>query len=296
MDKSIKYTDAIAFLREYDFSKQRFADECGLQVNVLAGYLDGKDIPSPLDVARKVNETIERLREKYEPAPRFPFVETTVSRRVFEVAELCRKFEEMAVLCGDAGTGKTAALREYASRNDSTVLIEVDPSFTPGVLVLELAKRLHKGHSGTMHDLTVQILASLRATQRLLIFDEAELLNEKSLETIRRIQDKTGVPVLLAGMPKLIALIRGKRGESAQLYSRIGLYVELPKLQEEDVKNIVATLCPSSNGTWIEFCNKAHGNVRRLAKLVARARHIARLNHMSITAEVIQRASEILID
>ncbi|MEV9348723.1 ATPase, partial [Klebsiella pneumoniae] len=75
------------------------------------------------------------------------------------------------------------------------------------------------------------------------LIDEAENLPYRALEVIRRIHDKAGVGVVLAGMPRLIINLKGKRGEYAQLYSRVGFALDLQeKLPQADLQQILTNM------------------------------------------------------
>jgi DNA transposition AAA+ family ATPase len=47
-----------------------------------------------------------------------------------------------------------------------------------------------------------------RNNLRLLIFDEADRLNDDSFEVVRYLLDKTGCPILLIGLPRLLQVMR----------------------------------------------------------------------------------------
>ncbi len=56
---------------------------------------------------------------------------------------------------------------------------------------------------GTFDMVFRRLVKRLVGTKRMLIFDEAERLHYKALETIRDRHDETGRPVLLTGKPNL---------------------------------------------------------------------------------------------
>ncbi|MEB3460510.1 transcriptional regulator, partial [Pasteurella multocida] len=130
----------------------------------------------------------------------------------------------------------------------------------------------------------------------LIIVDEAELLSTKSLEYIRRIHDLTKCGVVLAGMPRLIVNLKGKYGELAQLYSRVGVCCDLGNaLTSEDV----ALLAEKGLGTdeFNELLFKvSKGNARRLNKLMRGAVRIAEMNKRTLDEALINRYAEMLIN
>jgi DNA transposition AAA+ family ATPase len=231
------------------------------------------------------------------PEQEFSFVETSVSRRVFELCKLAASFKEIAVITADSGAGKTTALIEYARQNQKTaILLQVEPGYTPKVLFFELFPKVCPGTPDNLHDAVSKIQSKLYNSGKLLIIDEAELLEYRTIELLRRLHDKAGIGIILAGMPRLINLLRGKRGEFTQLYSRVGWAVNIENISEHDMEAIVKSAFPSSDGLWKIFHRFANNNARRLRKLMNRAIRIAELNKIEINAAVVKRAAEMLIE
>ncbi|MFB5082527.1 AAA family ATPase, partial [Raoultella sp. C349492] len=83
-------------------------------------------------------------------------------------------------------------------------LIEADPGYTALVLLQELCESLGLSKRGTIHELSESCITALSGTGRAVLIDEAENLPYRALEVIRRIHDKAGVGIVLAGMPRLI--------------------------------------------------------------------------------------------
>ena len=85
------------------------------------------------------------------------------------------------------------------------MLIEVDPGYTAKVLLEDLCGKLSVNVRGNLHELLEAVINKLQDSGRLIIIDEAELLPYRALEVIRRIHDKTGIGIVLAGMPRPIS-------------------------------------------------------------------------------------------
>ncbi|MGI6394529.1 MAG: hypothetical protein ACOX2F_07360 [bacterium] len=112
---------------------------------------------------------------------------------------------------------------------------------------------------------------------------------------IRRVHDKAGVGILLVGMPRLLFNLRGKNGDFAQLYSRIGVSSKLEVLKEADTEMIVKSVFPDSNGIWKTFHSESLGNTRRLTKLIARSVMVSDLNGVPINHDLIKETATLLI-
>jgi DNA transposition AAA+ family ATPase len=220
---------------------------------------------------------------------------TTAAELIMEVAGICHVDSEAGVIYGEAGVGKTEAIKQYAKNNPDVLLIEADLGYTAMMVFSELSKRLGIEPSGRIHELFDRCVAKLKNSGRLVIADEAENLPYKALELLRRLHDKSGVGILLVGMPRLISNIRGNRGEFAQLYSRIGIATRVGSLTQADSRAIVDTVLPGLNGLSRVFHTKSVGNARRLRKLLNRSVRIAQESGTEMNAEIIEAAAEALI-
>ena len=190
---------------------------------------------------KKINDAVARfleIEELREGRVSLDFVKTTVADDVFDIAKTCHVENEIGVCYGEAGIGKTFAVKRYKYENAGVVLIEADLGYRPKVLFSEIHKKLGFDGHGTVHSMMLDIIDKLKSSGRLIIVDEAEHLPYTSLELLRRIYDKAEVGILLVGMPRLMKNLKGDKKEYAQLYSRVGIKTELNPLTDEDkVKN-----------------------------------------------------------
>lgn len=278
------------------YQQKQVAQLLGVSVATVSLYLKGEYNGNVSDIDRKVDELIERDKAKVVEAKyNAAFVPTLAARRGMEVMAFAHVEGEINVIYGSAGLGKTQMLKEYARRNSSAVLIEVDPSCTPKVLLRKIAEAVGANARGVNNELLDSIVSKLKGSERLLMIDEAELLSTRSLEFIRRIHDLTGVGVVLAGMPRLLINLKGKNNELAQLYSRVGFACDLGNaLIEEDLGLLAESALGTSefNAPLIKACN---GNARRLSKLMRGVVRSSEINQTPISKELVEQYSKMLI-
>jgi hypothetical protein len=191
--------------------------------------------------------------------------------------------------------GKTAAVKEYAFQNPDVILVEADLGYTAKVLFSELHRRLGMDGSGMLHDMFMDVVNKLKGSGRLIIIDEAEHLPYRALEMLRRIADFAEIGIVFVGMPRLIGNLRGKKGEYAQLSSRIGIAGGIGKLLPSDTQEIVNAAIPGSNGLWKKLHDVSGGNTRTLCKLIQRSIRVAAINDIPVTEEVVDNAARLLI-
>lgn len=229
-------------LNERSLSQNALAKGLGISSAMLSQYLSGQYPGNTESLETKLEQWLTKEDEKRNKRPKtiIPFVETSISKKIFEIARLCHIDDEIGVIYGDAGIGKTQAVQEYAKRNSDVILIEADLGYTAKVLFSELHQRLGFSGHGTLHNMFEDCRKQLNNTGRLIIIDEAEQLPYRALELLRRLNDKAGVGILLVGMPRLMSNLRGNRGEYAQLFSRIGYHAKLSLLTSADTSKIAA--------------------------------------------------------
>jgi DNA transposition AAA+ family ATPase len=156
-------------------------------------------------------------------------VETSVYRLAHIACDMARRYRNFAVLTGYVGTGKTFAIKHYASLHPNTHIVEANPCMTPQSLIRQLARMVAGVEKGSIADKFEQIVSSLKDTDSLIIIDEAETLTPHQLHTIRRIRDTANVGVVLAGTEHLSGLIRPAHGQFDQIRSRAGFWPETVK-------------------------------------------------------------------
>jgi len=278
-----------------DSSQNDLSRALGISAAALSQWMAGKYKGSVAKIEDAVKAFIEREREKTKtPKKSIPFVMTSISKKIFELARVCHLEGEIGVCYGEAGIGKTVTAKEYLSRNSDVIFIEADLGYTAKVLFIEIHKKLGLIGRGLIHEMFDQVVDKLKGSGRLIVIDEAEHLPYRALELLRRVYDKAGVGIVLLGMPRLIHNLRGKRGEYAQLYSRVGLAGKLDQLKMQDTELIVNAMNLDTKLSSA-YHTECHGNTRILSKLLARSIRLARINDCPLNADVIKTAAEMLI-
>lgn len=288
-----------ALMQDKNLSQAAVGRAIGKSSAVVNQYLQGKYAGDVAAIDALVENLLRRELEKEQAAKvEIPYVQTTTARKVREILRLAHVEGEINVVYGEAGLGKTLALRAYAADYPDAILLEVDPGYTARVVLQELAERLGLSSRGSIHDLSDAIISKLRGSGRIILVDEAELLPYRALEVLRRIHDKSNdsIGLVLAGMPRLLINLKGKKGELVQLYSRIGFAFNLGNaLPKSDVEAIASQLLGDDSGLGDALNEACSGNTRRLSKLLRGVIRTSRINQRPVTTGMIQEFSRMLI-
>lgn len=154
-------------------------------------------------------------------------------------------YSTIAVVTAPAGAGKTiaagfcqqAAERRFSSALPATLVVKVMPRSTSGVLATTVLENLGEPVRG---DNSAQLTAAAargveRNDTRFIIFDEGDRLNDDSFEVVRYLQDKTGCPILVIGLPSILRVIERQE----KFDSRVGLRLSFEPLSLEEMIEVV---------------------------------------------------------
>lgn len=284
------------FLETSRTSQTELARKAGLSAAVLSQILKGSYTGDTASATRRFHDVVTTEKNKLSQMLQAPgFVETGVYAVIRNVLDIAQFDANMTVMTGAAGIGKTASLEHYREQHASTIFIQVDPTYRLKTLLLDIAGALQLDTKGTPDVLFKKIEEKLRGTDRMIIVDEADYLNVKAMDVLRRIHDKAGVPVVLVGLPRLLTMIAGIREKYEQIFSRMN-YVGLSGLSRDDTRLILEQVMSPTAELTAKFHDASKGNARRLVKLLNVAQRTALRNNLKqITPAVVKKALEALI-
>lgn len=158
-------------------------------------------------------------------------------------------YATMGIVTGDAGLGKTIAIQTYLqelkprsySGYPACVGIKVSPRTTAKALAKNLITTLNGEQGGSnVYDMEATTAEAIRRNDLdLVLVDEGDWLNVESFELLRHIFDRTGCPIVVVGLPRILRVIN----RHEKFVSRIGLHMEfLPLTQEEVLTTVLPAL------------------------------------------------------
>lgn len=259
------------------------------------------------------------------------FITTKEHRRFTEFADAVRKHRYIGVCYGPAGVGKTHSARRYArweiaehllvtwgarAPSDAKVYAALAQNravfYTPAVCcpfremhsdIARLITRVGVCIDEHVHHEEINRTGTPADTAELLIVDEAERLSTTALEHLRDIFDRTGIGVILIGMPG----IEKRLSRYPQLYSRIGFAHHYRPLQGDELSFVLTrhwrqlglTLDDADFTDAQAIASIARitgGNFRLLHRLFVQIERILKINGLSvITDDVVEAARSVLV-
>jgi DNA transposition AAA+ family ATPase len=274
------------------------AKSCGLSDATISAWIKGTYAGAIENVTAKIHNylKLEEDRAKVETHP-----ETVIKTEAFTKASLfCHlvaTHNVIGVLTGDAGCGKTTAIKEYVKKYPNVIFIEADKGYNASVLLIEICNTLGLDERGDLHAKLTRIVNKLKDSGRTIFVDEAEHLPYRALELIRRIYDKAGVGIALCGMPRLLKNLVGDKNYYAQLYSRVSIKYGLNRLTNKDVESYLKSRFESYDEKCTQIALKeSRGNLRSLSHIIRWSIETMRYNNLNtLSPGAMARAIEMMM-
>lgn len=278
-------------------SQTKVANAMGISPATLSYFMKGTYTGDIDAICYKVKDFLETEAQRDTIKQNEGLVQTKCFKTIHKFCSLVLSHQICGMLTGDAGCGKTTALKAFAKAHPSAILIEADHGYTAKALFDELCAELGLDERGSLHEKLVRVVNKLNDSGRLVIIDEAEHLPYRALELIRRVHDKAGVGIALCGMPRLEKNVQGDKNHYAQLNSRISAPCRAKLLDNADVKAFIESRFPKYEGNCIEraaqICRR---NFRLLSHLVMWSKELMRNNDReTLDNEILESASQMLV-
>ena len=194
---------------------------------------------------------------------------------------------KMALVYGTFGLGKSQTIMWWVTNNDA-IYVRCNHNISPRWLLSEIVKELDEVPCYTSQRLFEQIEEKLKYNPKILVVDEIDYLfsNKHTIETLRDIHDKLGIPVLLVGME----LADKKLQKYGHINDRIFAKLKFEKLSKEDFKEIIETLSEVEfSDNAIKYITNRNLQFRQIVKVITKAEQLANTNKLSeISEEIIK--------
>ena len=285
-----------------NLTNRTIAANTGLSLGTISLFRNDKYNGNNDEVAALIENYLdnEEAASKRITRGHLKFAMTTGAKSIFTIANYALTEGKIGVVTGVAGCGKTIAVHEFKKKKPTAILIEVSPIVTQKSLILQIAQELkiplyayrnENARPVPNYILFNEIIDKLKDTRRLLIIDESENNTVSCLEVIRRIQDFTGIGVLLVGTKRLLDRLRGPRRELQQLFSRVGIQKDIDLLQRADVRAILSINYPEAMKFADNFLQLSKNNGRLLEHLITLVKKTVEETGDELSVDLIDEAA-----
>lgn len=249
--------------------------ELGIGATQVSRYLSGAPNWDVSKLERVIDDVLKN--EKTRKRSALALFKTPVSKLVDGAFETLRETNDVGVIFGPAGLGKTCGIQLYVADHPSAIALTAtrwrrDCASVVAMLFHSGSTQSWKGNDSRA-DFVVR---RLKDSNRLIIVDNAHRLTAAARELLFDLHDETGCPLALVGNPELLDEIR----KNDQQFSRIGVKTELrlkPKEAGKVADQIVEQLAPEALlelRPLVEVVAEKQGHFRAVRKQLNLARKI----------------------
>lgn len=250
--------DLLDFMEASGKSGQQVAKEMGMSPATVSQFLNRKYGGDNEEVARTVANYIRLAKKRSAVNKHTCFYENLENtRKVLFACNYAHTRNDIALVFGDAGAGKTTALEHYKNTNAGVVMITANSCTASSTAILNLiCQQAGKSTAGRKDILMNTLVNYFKGTNRLIIIDEADHLTLTALQAVRNLNDNAGVGVVLSGNSKIYnqMLVGSKSSELQQLKTRIIVRRKVENLYTlEEFRNIFPNVDDGCIGFLIEL-------------------------------------------
>ena len=214
-------------------------------------------------------------------ARKWVVVETEGYDSMYEVLSDAQENALVFAVIGDAGCGKSQAIKVYGERNRNTLVLSCSEYWNRKQFLMELLRSLGVDASGcTVVDMVADAVHQLKRREGvLLVLDEADKLSDRILyffiTLYNQLEDHIGI-VLCATQhleKRIVRGVRNNRKGYREIYSRIARkFVQMPVVNASDIAAVCMANGITDKKTISEIVDDSDCDLRRVKRLVFAAK------------------------
>jgi DNA transposition AAA+ family ATPase len=206
------------------------------------------------------------------------FIKTNNTNKFEEICEELTSSDSLigpslAQITGPAGRGKSDTAKHYAVNSDAIYIPPMNTR-TPTMVLRDISYELAGVRPSRSDDCLNVIGQEMAKHRRLIIIDEADLLQMACLEMLRNVNERFACPIMLIGEEEL----KGKLGKRRRISSRIRRSMEFGPINQQDIAyflktslnlkvspDVTSAINKKANGDWRPVLTTAIG-IERIMK------------------------------
>ena len=254
-------TRLLEFMEKSGKTQIQISRETGLSGAVISQFISGTYEGDNDKIADSLEKYLVIATERLESADNtvfYPDLRNTKTS-LFAV-KYAHKNCDVVLLSGDAGAGKTTALRYYTQNNTGVIFITASTCISsPTAILKEIASAIGKKATGNKSQIEKTLISALSNSNRLIIIDEADQLTFNAIQAVRNLNDKANVGILLSGNNRIYnQMVMGARcTEFDQVRTRIFMR---PKFSNTytvyEMQNIFPNVEPKGIGVLLKLAER----------------------------------------
>ncbi|MDE6834183.1 MAG: AAA family ATPase [Ruminococcus sp.] len=213
-------------MNEKNISQNAIGKIIGVSGTTLSQVRNGKYKSNPQKIFDMLENYFSDDKKTDSVYSETDYIETTVSGNIYRVIANCQSGGGLAVVCGDAGIGKTKSAQKFVSDNPAdSFLITINPCINSMRNLMKIiAERIGAGQEKNISDMWFSIVNKI-SDGTVFIFDEAQHLTLKTIEVLRSFSDYFSskgqtLGICFIGNINTISAMGNRKAEFAQISNR----------------------------------------------------------------------------
>ena len=210
------------------------------------------------------------------------FIKTKNVKNFIALMENLKKcphnISKMALVYGGHGLGKSQTILWWVTNNDA-VYVRANQGMRTRWLLSEIADELGEVPFWHTQETFNLIEQNLKFNPKIIIIDEVDYLisNENTIEVLRDLHDRTGVPIVLVGMGKVDKKIARYKHLEDRLFEKL----KFEHFNQQDISEIISQLSDVKfTDKAIEYLSLQSNQFRQIIKLINKIEKIASTNNI----------------
>lgn len=204
-------------------------------------------------------------------------VETSTYREIMTILSEAQENSLVFALTGNAGCGKTLALKQYEEVNSEVYVLSCNEYWNRKMFLIELANSMGRDVTGlTVGDMMNDVVRALKTNDYpLIVMDEADKLSDQVLyffiTLYNKLEDHCGIILIATDHleKKIRNGVRHSRKGYKEIFSRVGRkFVALSCGKEMDIAEVCIANGIADNTRIKRIINESEGDFRRVKRLV----------------------------
>lgn len=273
-------------------SQKSISKEIGVSSASISAILSGKykgAIPPLLVKLRDWLKMYERrLHSGIVAEP--DWLETQIAERIYNNLALAHMTQDISLIYGDPGLGKSKTIRAYADRTANVWVVTMTPTTNTVVKMLQAVASECAGVTAfnvSGNVLERRLVERFTGTKGLLVIDEAQHLRADAVDCLRSLYDLSDIGLVLCGNADVYKKLGGGSALAmfAQIRSRVGKRLMLSSAPATDAVTLARALGidTAPELEYLKYVCRRPGALRSVFKCVQLASIYARGGDIAVS-------------
>lgn len=273
--------ELLQFRQSQGITNAELGRRLGVSPTFISEYINDRLQRDPGNFDDRARNILTALKARLEDATNL--FETSVTKNIAGRIDMARRTQDLTLIVGPAGEGKSCGAKLFAKENPSTIYAELSSfhrtdSRIAGVIFKKLERRADWKGKETRAEFLVE---QLKGSHRVIIIDEAHMLEASGRQFLFNLNRDTGCAVVLIGNPEILDKIR----RNDQHFSRVGVKGE-PSLTDKELPAVSLKVAQQFStpefaediSDLVAFVASKPGRLRAVRKNVILAYELAQKN------------------